>query len=72
LLQNETLRHLLTLLIPSFANAGKDDKEDRVISLGLHVVRNLLAIKDVVAADRATGETEELSTLQVGDILEQC
>lgn len=65
LLQNQTLRHLLTLLIPCFAAAGRDEKEDRVISLGLHVVRNLLAIKDVVAEDTATGDKEELSTLQV-------
>jgi len=36
-----------------------------VISLGLHIVRNLLAIKDAIAEGTATGEKEELANLQV-------
>lgn len=65
LVQGDSLRSLLALLIPCFANPRREDKEERVISLGLYIVRNLLAIKDVVAEDTATGEKEELSTLQV-------
>lgn len=43
----------------------RDEKDSRIISLGLHVVRNLLAIKDAVAEGTATGEKEEFAHLQV-------
>lgn len=62
---SDTLRCLLSILVPIFAKERRNDKDERVISLGLHIVRNLLAIRDVVAPDSATGEKEELSTLQV-------
>lgn len=62
---SDTLRCLLSILVPIFAKERRNDKDERIISLGLHIVRNLLAIRDVVAPDSATGEKEELSTLQV-------
>lgn len=43
----------------------RDEKDSRIISLGLHVVRNLLAIKDAMAEGTATGEKEEFAHLQV-------
>jgi replication fork protection complex subunit Tof1/Swi1 len=63
------LRSLLSILVPIFAKERRNDKDERIISLGLHIVRNLLAIRDVVAPDSATGEKEELSTLQVSFML---
>ncbi|RSH83343.1 Topoisomerase 1-associated factor 1 [Apiotrichum porosum] len=62
--QYKTLRQLLILILPCFAKQRRDEKEERIISLGLHIVRNLLSIKDIVAEDRAIGDKEELSTLQ--------
>ena len=59
------MRCLLSILVPIFAKERRNDKDERTISLGLHIIRNLLAIRDVVAPDSATGEKEELSTLQV-------
>ena len=44
---------------------SRDEKDEKIISLGLHIVRNLLAIKDAVAEGTATGEKEELANLQV-------
>ncbi|WOO84917.1 Topoisomerase 1-associated factor 1 [Vanrija pseudolonga] len=65
LLQGDTLRYIMRLLTLSFAKQGRrEEKDERIISLGLHIVRNLLAIRDVVAPDNATGEQEELSHLQ--------
>lgn len=65
ILQSGVLKHVLTLMLPCFAKE-RDDKDDRIISLCLHIVRNLLSIRDVRAPDTATGEEEELSRLQVG------
>lgn len=65
ILRSQTLRQLLILILPCFAKQRRDEKEERIISLGLHIVRNLLSIKDIVAEDRAIGDKEELSTLQV-------
>jgi replication fork protection complex subunit Tof1/Swi1 len=45
---------------------GRDEKDEKIISLGLHIVRNLLAIRDTVAEGTAVGEKEEFSNLQVG------
>jgi len=43
----------------------RDERDEKVISLGLHIVRNLLAIRDAVAEGTATGEKEEFANLQV-------
>ncbi|CAK9781717.1 hypothetical protein CC85DRAFT_324759 [Cutaneotrichosporon oleaginosum] len=64
ILQSDTLRCVLSLMIPCFGTQRRDEKDDRIISLCLHIVRNLLAIRDVRAPDTATGEEEELSRLQ--------
>ncbi|WWC91099.1 uncharacterized protein L201_006040 [Kwoniella dendrophila CBS 6074] len=64
------LRCLLALMLPSLAKPRKDEKDERIISLGLHVVRNLLAIKDTVAEGTATGEKEEFANLQSTLILQ--
>ncbi|WVQ93115.1 hypothetical protein IAU59_000179 [Kwoniella sp. CBS 9459] len=64
------LRCLLALMLPSLAKPRKDEKDQRVISLGLHVVRNLLAIKDTVAEGTAIGEKEEFANLQSNLILQ--
>ncbi|KAK8843979.1 hypothetical protein IAR55_006771 [Kwoniella newhampshirensis] len=61
---NGSLRCLLALMLPSLAKPRKDEKDERIISLGLHVVRNLLAIKDIVAEGTAVGEKEEFANLQ--------
>lgn len=60
------LRCLLTLLLPSLAKPRKEERDEKIISLGLHIVRNLLAVKDSVAEGHAIGEKEELASLQVG------
>lgn len=59
------LRSILTLLLPSLARPRKEERDEKIISLGLHIVRNLLAVKDLVAESHATGEKEELASLQV-------
>ncbi|WRT69168.1 uncharacterized protein IL334_006152 [Kwoniella shivajii] len=64
------LRCLLALMLPSLAKPRKDEKDERIISLGLHVIRNLLAIKDVVAEGTAVGEKEEFAHLQSTLILQ--
>jgi hypothetical protein len=52
-------------MLPCLAKPHKDDKDERVISLGLHIVRNLLSVKDAVASDTTTGQKEEMSRMQV-------
>jgi replication fork protection complex subunit Tof1/Swi1 len=52
-------------MLPSLAKSRKEEKDERIISLGLHIVRNLLAIKDIRAEGTASGEKEELAHLQV-------
>jgi replication fork protection complex subunit Tof1/Swi1 len=44
---------------------ARSEKDQQVISLGLHIVRNLLAIKDLASEGTTTGEREELAHLQV-------
>ncbi|ORX39175.1 timeless protein-domain-containing protein [Kockovaella imperatae] len=61
---NGTLRCLLALMLPSLASPQKNEKDQQVISLGLHVVRNLLAIKDLVPDGLSTGDKLEFSHLQ--------
>ena len=46
-------------------SARRDERDQQVISLGLHIIRNLLSIKDLVVDDSATGEKLEMSRLQV-------
>jgi replication fork protection complex subunit Tof1/Swi1 len=46
------------------------EKDERIISLGLHIVRNLLAIKDIVAEGTASGEKVELANLQVRPLVD--
>ncbi|EIW66064.1 hypothetical protein TREMEDRAFT_65909 [Tremella mesenterica DSM 1558] len=58
------LRCLLTLILPSLAKPKKDERDSRIISLGLHIVRNLLAIRDDIADGSAVGEKAEFSNLQ--------
>lgn len=62
---NAPLRCLLALMLPCLASTRKEEKDERVISLGLHIVRNMLSIKDVVATSTTTGQKEEMSRLQV-------
>lgn len=62
---NGFLRCLLALILPSLAKPRKEEKDERIISLGLHIVRNLLAIKDAVVSMNASGQKEDLSHLQV-------
>lgn len=45
---------------------SREEKDQKIISLGLHIVRNLLAIRDAVADGTATGAKEEFANLQVG------
>jgi replication fork protection complex subunit Tof1/Swi1 len=47
---------------------NRQERDDRIVSLGLHVVRNLLAIKDAVADGHTLGQKEELANLQVGGL----
>ncbi|OCF42971.1 topoisomerase 1-associated factor 1 [Kwoniella heveanensis CBS 569] len=54
------LRCLLALMLPSLAKPRKDEKHQRVISLGLHVVRNLLAIKDTLTYETSFHEQSNL------------
>ncbi|WVQ81137.1 hypothetical protein IAT38_003259 [Cryptococcus sp. DSM 104549] len=58
------LRCLLALMVPCLAKPKKTEKDQRIISLGLHIVRNLLAVKNVVAEGSANGEREEFGHLQ--------
>ncbi|ODO06093.1 topoisomerase 1-associated factor 1 [Cryptococcus wingfieldii CBS 7118] len=58
------LRALLALMVPCLAKPRKDEKDTRIISLGLHVVRNLLAVKDASAEGTATGTKAEMAQLQ--------
>lgn len=44
----------------------REEKVQKIISLGLHIVRNLLAIRDAVADGSASGAEEEFANLQVG------
>ncbi|ODO09506.1 topoisomerase 1-associated factor 1 [Cryptococcus amylolentus CBS 6273] len=59
------LRALLALMVPCLAKPrNRDEKDTRIISLGLHVVRNLLAVKDASAEGTATGTKAEMAQLQ--------
>lgn len=62
---NGPLRSLLALMVPCLAKTRKEEKDERVISLGLHIIRNLLSVKDAVASDTTTGQKEEMSRMQV-------
>jgi len=62
---NGPLRSLLALMLPCLAKTRKEEKDERVISLGLHIIRNLLSVKDAVASDTTTGQKEEMSRMQV-------
>lgn len=62
---NSPLRCLLALMLPCLAKSRKEEKDERVISLGLHIIRNMLSIKDAVASSTTMGQKEELSRLQV-------
>ncbi|KAI9636791.1 topoisomerase 1-associated factor 1 [Dioszegia hungarica] len=70
LYNDRPLRSLLALILPSLAEQRKTEKDEQVISLGLHIVRNLLSIRDTVAEGTATGEKEELAHLQSTLILQ--
>jgi replication fork protection complex subunit Tof1/Swi1 len=65
---NGPLRSLLALMLPCLAKTRKEEKDERVISLGLHIIRNLLSVKDAVASDTTTGQKEEMSRMQVSSL----
>ncbi|KAL7421130.1 Topoisomerase 1-associated factor 1 [Cryptotrichosporon argae] len=70
IIHSDTLRSILSLILPYLAKPRREQREERIVSLGLHIVRNLLAIKDVVSDGSAVGEKEELSTLQSSLVLQ--
>ena len=43
----------------------REEKDERIISLILHIIRNLLSIKDAVGSTFTSGDAFEKSTLQV-------
>ena len=79
LLKSHTLLRVMQLVIPCLArvsagsNASKFglldrqgiEKDKRIVSLMLHLARNLLAIRDPIANGQETGEKQELARLQV-------
>lgn len=79
LLKSNTLLRVMQLVIPCLArvSAGSStskfglldrqgiEKDKRIVSLMLHLVRNLLAIRDPIANGQETGEKQELARLQV-------
>jgi replication fork protection complex subunit Tof1/Swi1 len=79
LLKSNTLLRVMQLVIPCLArvSAGSNsskfgildrqgiEKDKRIVSLMLHLARNLLAIRDPIANGQETGEKQELATLQV-------
>jgi replication fork protection complex subunit Tof1/Swi1 len=79
LLQSNTLLRIMQLLLPCLARiaAGSNgkkfglldrqgiDKDKRIVSLVLHLVRNMLAIRDPIANGQETGEKQEFARLQV-------
>jgi len=66
---NGPLRSLLALMLPCLAKSRKDEKDERVISLGLHIIRNLLSVKDAVASSTTIGQKEEMSRMQVSSLV---
>ncbi|KAJ9122390.1 hypothetical protein QFC22_001812 [Naganishia vaughanmartiniae] len=84
LLQSNTLLRIMQLLLPCLARiaAGSNgkkfglldrqgiDKDKRIVSLVLHLVRNLLAIRDPIANGQETGEKQEFARLQSTLILQ--
>jgi replication fork protection complex subunit Tof1/Swi1 len=85
LLKSNTLLRVMQLVIPCLArvSAGSNsskfgildrqgiEKDKRIVSLMLHLARNLLAIRDPIANGQETGEKQELSTLQVSRLDKQ-
>lgn len=79
LLRSNTLLRVMQLVIPCLArvSAGTNsskfglldrqgiEKDKRIVSLMLHLARNLLAIRDPIANGQETGEKQELARLQV-------
>lgn len=61
-----TIRNFMILLLPSLALANRDrtEKDRRIISLMLHMIRNLLAIRDPVGTGVDVGQAMELGSLQ--------
>ncbi|KAJ9108278.1 hypothetical protein QFC19_002526 [Naganishia cerealis] len=78
LVQSNTLLRVMQLLLPCLARiaAGSNssrfglldrqgiEKDKRIMSLVLHLVRNLLAIRDPIANGQETGEKQEFARLQ--------
>lgn len=58
----------MALMLPCLATERKQEKDERVISLGLHIIRNMLSIKDAVANSSSSGQKEEMSRLQVSQL----
>ncbi|WVO15560.1 hypothetical protein L204_103220 [Cryptococcus depauperatus] len=58
------LECLLYLMVPCLAKPRKDEKDQRIVSLGLHIIRNLLAIRDASSSGTTLGEQEEFTHLQ--------
>jgi len=56
-------------MLPCLAKSRKEEKDERVISLGLHIIRNLLSVKDAVASSTTIGQKEEMSRMQVRSLV---
>ena len=56
-------------MLPCLAKSRKEEKDERVISLGLHIIRNLLSVKDAVASSTTIGQKEEMSRMQVSSLV---
>lgn len=67
ILQTNVLPAFLNLMAPSLEKSRRDrvDKDENIISLILHIFRNLAAVKDKRESNSISAEDIEASTLQV-------
>lgn len=67
ILRTNSLNALFRLLLPSLEKdrRTRNQRDENVLSLILHIVRNLAAIKDRPSTSQASSDAQELSTLQV-------
>lgn len=67
ILQTGALRPLLRLMTPSLEKTRRDrtEKDENIISLILHIFRNLAGLRDGSGGRSASAESIEQSTLQV-------
>lgn len=66
LLAPGVLQALFALTLPCLAREGKErsERDNQVVNLVLHLVRNLAFIKDPIVAENASAEAAQLATLQ--------